>query len=297
LKTNQPTYRNYYWRHKLIGFFRNIDLPGFRKVSLFLPKILLPKASRVEPHFILTQDKLKVWIDPAKDTGVERSLYETGTYEKGTLAFIKQHLKPGDTFIDVGANIGLMSLFASKVVGDGGSAWSFEGHPDTFKILERNAEENEIQNCHLFLCGIGEVESEMDLYLDPTDNRGASSAVRKNETTLPVKMKILPLDSIVEQHSLSPTMIKIDVEGMELEVIKGARQTIEKHRPFLIVEFGQNTQVLKEKNSELYTLLTQFKGYRFYRLKSSKERTSGWIEINSFDELPSDDNVFALPNN
>ena len=89
-------------------------------------------------------------------------------------------------------------------------------------------------------------------------------------------------------------MIKIDVEGMELEVLNGANQTILKDRPFLIVEFS-----VERKNGEarksLYEKLISFEKYSIYKLAGGKERTSKLVEVKDFSQLPIDDNVFCMP--
>ena len=93
MKDPKSTYRSTIWQHRLISFFRNIDFTGFRKLSLLLPKWLLPKVDKVGEHILKIPSGLKLWINPSKDLGVERSLFETGTYERGTLNFIEKHLQ------------------------------------------------------------------------------------------------------------------------------------------------------------------------------------------------------------
>ena len=77
----------------------------------------------------------KLHIDPIYDNGVEKSIYYTGTYEAGTLFIFSKLLEKGDLFIDVGANIGLMSIYAAMKVGESGNVHAFEPDPETFKIL------------------------------------------------------------------------------------------------------------------------------------------------------------------
>lgn len=288
-------HRNVYWLHKLIAFFRNIDLPGFRKVSLLLPKWFFKPARLASDHFIYTQTKNWIWIEPSKDNGVEVSLYETGYYERGTLNWMKEVLNPGDVFLDIGTNIGVHSVYAASLVGAKGSVWSFEPLPSTFQTLERNIEENKLTNIHAFQCGIGASKSTATLYDNWAINKGASSTVVKSPGSKTFGIDILPLDWIVQQHSLSPKLIKIDVEGMEREVLQGAIWLIKHDTPYLIVEFSSDRKESPNARRKLYDLLLTFDAYEFFYLKGGKERTGRKMKITKFDDIPTDDNVFCCP--
>ncbi len=294
MSKTQPTYRSYPWQHRLIGFFRNIDFPGFRKLSLLLPKWLLPNPKKVGEHILKLPNGIQLWINPSKDQGVERSLFETGTYERGTLHFMENYLFQGQTFVDVGANIGLMSITAKKAVGENGQVWAFEANPKTFQILEKNLDLNDLNSVHTFECGLGDKKGNLTLYDNWSINRGAASTVVKGENAQATEISILTLDAVVTGQSIGVDMIKIDVEGMEWEVLEGAQNTIEVCRPVLIVEFSAERKEGRTRE-ELYTKLTNFKDYSLFKLAGGKERTSKLVKVNSFPELPIDDNVFCIP--
>ena len=104
--------------------------------KIFIPK---PKGPRLV-HTIYGFDI--ICMDPVNDKGVEKPLYLTGTYEAGTLSVMDKCLGEEDIFIDVGANIGLMSIFSSGVIGSKGKVYSFEPVLETFTILKKNIEIN-----------------------------------------------------------------------------------------------------------------------------------------------------------
>lgn len=290
----KSTYRSFIWQHRLISFFRNIDFPGFRRLSLLLPKWLLPKAEHIGDIILALPSGLKLWINPSKDQGVERSLFETGTYEKGTLKFMRDHLSMGNTFVDIGANIGLMSITAKQAVGENGKVWAFEANPSTFDILEKNIALNELSGMHSFACGLGEKRETKTLYDNWEINRGAASTVVKSHNAKGTEITVLTLDEVVLGQNIAVDMIKIDVEGMEWEVLTGAEKTIHTYQPILIVEFSGERSGSKSRQ-ELYQKIIGFEVYTLYKLSSGKERTSRLIKIDGFSDLPTDDNVFCLP--
>lgn len=290
----KPKFHRFLWQHKLIGFFRNVDFPGFRKLSLMLPKWILPHSEKFEAFVLQIPSGYKLWIHPSIDRGVERSLFETGIYERGTLDFIKTHLKIGDTFVDVGANIGLMSIFAREKVGDKGKVWAFEANSNTFDILEKNLDLNKFSDVLCFECGLGAKRESKILYDNWDINRGAASTVVQGHGAKAMEISILTLDEVVNQQGISPSMIKIDVEGMEEEVLIGAEKTIANHQPILIVEFSiDRGDGAREK---VFHKILSLGNYNMYKLKGSKERTSKLLKINGLVDLPVDDNVFCIPN-
>lgn len=285
--------RQFIWQHKLIGFFRNIDFPGFRKLSLLLPKWLLPDVEKVGEHILITPAGFKLWINPSKDQGVERSLFETGTYERGTLYFMRRHLNSGDTFVDVGANIGLMSMVARKAVGASGRVWAFEANRNTFDILEKNLALNQYDEVLCFECGLGAKRETKLLFDNWSINRGAASTVVEGNNAKSTEISILTLDEVANQQEIIPSMIKIDVEGMEEEVLIGAERVIRNYRPILIVEFS--TERANNSREKVFNKILSLTGYKFFKLKGSKERSSKLVEIKTLKDIPIDDNVFCLP--
>ena len=105
-----------------------------------LPKWFLPKPT--SPLDLKTSYGFDIHINPAEDEGIDRIIYERGMYEMGTMNFIQDNLSAGSTFLDAGANIGVMSLVAAKSVGQEGRVLSFEPHPQTRVILKNNIELN-----------------------------------------------------------------------------------------------------------------------------------------------------------
>lgn len=152
-------------------------------------------------------------------TGATGNIY-TGLHEFADMAFCLHLLRTGDLFVDVGANIGSYTVLASKVVG--ANSFAIEPVPKTYQRLRRNINLNDIS----FLvdsrcCAVGKSHGLIKFSSDmDTTNQVVDGNYLGNLIEVPVKS----LDHLLEE--LQPTLIKIDVEGFEPEVIEGARKTL-----------------------------------------------------------------------
>lgn len=144
-----------------------------------------------------------------------------------------QHFVPeeGDIVVDVGAHIGLYTIIASKRVGLSGKVFSIEPDPMNFEILLQNIRVNHLENVVALKCAAYSEEGDKKLYL-----HNAQFGFTKYDTLMPyfaqehekfVMIKANTLDNLMSQYSVSNVKwIKIDVEGAEYEVLKGARSLI-----------------------------------------------------------------------
>jgi FkbM family methyltransferase len=155
---------------------------------------------------------------------------------------IKAHLPRGGTFWDVGANIGLFSLFASKIVGPSGHVVSFEPSPQVVTLLRGNADG---QNIKVLPYGIGSADTLRSFAAQGTSS--ASSFVedvtainrrhQPDQAIEQVTVRMCKLDTLLDfSLSPNPTLVKIDIEGFELEALKGADRLLSSARPKLIIE-------------------------------------------------------------
>lgn len=287
-------YTYYPIRHRLISFLRDQDIRGIRRLSVDLPKWILPNPSTVGSYILKTIHGFYLRIDPSIDKGVELSLHETGTYEKGILAYIEKTLKKGDCFIDVGANIGVMTLFASQCVGENGHVFSYEASLSTLKILEENIQLNDRKN--IFVCpfALGATNGKAKIYDNWQVNRGGASLIIKAQNAVSQEVDVHLLDEVLPADII-PSMIKIDVEGFELEVLKGAQSILKKYKPILIVEFSEDRENVHNSSAEIVDFIRSHAKYSLFKLAGGKERKSKLIEIKSYEELPKHDNVICIP--
>ncbi|HTW68643.1 MAG TPA: FkbM family methyltransferase [Acetobacteraceae bacterium] len=146
-----------------------------------------------------------------------------GQYSESEVAVLRAFLKAGDTAIDVGANIGDLTVPMSRLVGPGGRIYAIESHSDTYHVLCANLALNGIRNTKALNCFIA--DSPDVSTGGPWGEFGYVSPIWG--TT------VVPIDSLGAE---SCALIKIDVDGKELEVLRSARNLIGKCRPILYFE-------------------------------------------------------------
>jgi FkbM family methyltransferase len=231
-------------------------------------------------------------LRPAADH-YERMMYIERTYEAATLHFMDQHLKPGSVYVDVGANIGMMTLHAARIVGTQGHVYSFEPHPDTFRRLGRNIELNGIGNITTFNFALGAVGDEREIYAFPEVNIGRASLIRDEGSQLVGAVKVRTLDEVLNDVPVS--MMKIDVEGFEAEVLRGALESIRRYRPLMIVEVIKSHP--SEHNDPLaaHKLIMNTGLYDCFKFRESKFVVSELDPVVTEADIPEHDNLFYLP--
>lgn len=166
------------------------------------------------------------------DRYIGRYLIEYGEFAFMETEAFSAIVQPGTIVLDVGANIGAHTLLFSKLVGPDGRVFAYEPQPDTFNMLCGNLALNDIQNVVAINKGCGEVHSmigvpRMDLH-GKQNNYGSFSLVEKYGKCSDL-VEIIPIEQ--DCH-----FMKIDVEGFETAVLRGAAKMIERCRPWIHVE-------------------------------------------------------------
>lgn len=141
--------------------------------------------------------------------------------------------KKGDIVLDAGAHYGFYTLLASRLVGAKGCILAFEPHLHNYRRLVANLRLNGIKNVKTFNLALGEFNDQAKLYTD--GESGAYSTFFKRGARYQ-NVRMVRLDTIVTQMGLEKLdLIKIDIEGAELRILEGARETIQKFKPKLTI--------------------------------------------------------------
>lgn len=199
---------------------------------------------------------IRLYPDAFETRGI---IYYTPYQEYHSMKFIESYLSEGDSFLDIGANIGIYSLLASSLVGKNGSVESFEPCPATYNRLEENITRNLIMQVNLHNLALGEKEGIVKL----TTEYDATNFVVKNSSNIHSKIVTVPckrLDHFFEAYR-NFAMAKIDVEGYELSVLKGATSLLESCNPPVIqLEINGSYSRYGIDNQDIIAFLKQY-GY------------------------------------
>lgn len=179
------------------------------------------------------------------NTGRSNAGYLLGTSEPYVQRALASVIRPDMTFYDVGSNVGFHAMLAARLVGPSGHVICFEPFPENASQIEYNAGLNGFTHVRVRRealgnqDGIGRFLTSEESTWGKLDGAGAEPSRMSGELQVTVRK----LDSIVAELA-PPEVIKIDVEGGEVDVLNGAEQTLRKHRPILLIELhGTNAGV------------------------------------------------------
>jgi FkbM family methyltransferase len=218
---------------------------------------------------VVELSNFKMYV-PKDDPQVGIHIFENKIYESRTTEFIKNNLAPGSIFIDIGANIGYFSMLAAAIIGSNGKVFAFEPGQTNCKFLLINKNLNKFNNIEIFPLA---AMNHKDIFqYDSSGSNGFVGDVDENIARVfesSVVMSTTVDDICATTDRLD--MIKIDIEGAEYLAIKGAKETIKKHRPTIISEFSPDAllAVSKIDSSEYLRLLLEDQAYKIYALTES----------------------------
>jgi FkbM family methyltransferase len=169
---------------------------------------------------------------------IQQTILLEGVWDPSLTTFIQDHLKPNDVFIDVGAHVGYFSLLASRRVGRGGTVLSIEPNPFALAQLEQNVAHSHLQNVLVERTACGESHQVVELHLHTESNSSMASLSTANAGGgAAVEVPCTTLDGLCEEHGLaSVNLVKIDVEGAELSVLRGMTRLMTSVRPVIVLE-------------------------------------------------------------
>lgn len=172
-----------------------------------------------------------IWLRLNPRTGQD---YLSGQAEAASQQVLAERLRSGDVFYDLGSNIGLFSLLAARLVGESGKVFSFEPDSEIAARLRENAERNAATNVSVTEVGVWS-SSGMQNFVPAgvaSPDHGTGSFVAQGPGT---RVRCVSLDDFAASHA-PPAAIKCDVEGAEVEVLKGATHVLKSQRPWVLCE-------------------------------------------------------------
>jgi FkbM family methyltransferase len=202
------------------------------------------------------------------DSELSRLIY-VDDFERTEREFLKAYLRHGDLFIDVGANIGLFSLIAARIVRPTGKVYAFEPTSRIYERLTNNVRLNTYNEIACFRLALSDQVGEQALFVseDGFDAWNSFAHPVAGQSFIPERVECETWDHFAVAHNLlgRVTMMKLDVEGWEARVLSGARETLSRaDAPLLQVEFTDSTAASAGSScKELYHILEDF-GYLMF---------------------------------
>lgn len=191
------------------------------------------------------------------DTVIGEKIRATGDYGAEEKALLSTLIRADQTIVDVGANIGSHTLFFSREVGNNGKVYSFEAQRFLFQILCGNVALNSLRNVWCIPAALGSEQGRVDVPVPDYSRDNNYGGYSLSFDTFKESGYMLTLDTIPLEAC---DLIKIDVEGMELEVFRGSRKTIDTFQPLLYLENNR-----PEKEQELLGHIDKSLGYDIFK--------------------------------
>ncbi len=214
----------------------------------------------------------KMYVNP-QDTGVAPYLLQWGVYEKDETALFKRIVKKNMTVADIGANIGYYTLLAARLVGDGGQVFAFEPDANNFQLLCENLALNKCQNVVAVQKAVSNKSGKAKLFLDKTNLGGHSLTQANVKKKAAAVVETVSLDDFFREEQRKIDVIKMDIQGAEMDALQGMTDTLNKNQELLIfTEFwpsglrnaGYSPEEFLERLTEL--------GFDLYKIGQSLQR-------------------------
>lgn len=207
---------------------------------------------------------------------IQQQLYFLGDYEKEEIDFLLGYLKPGGSFADIGANIGLFTLNGAKAVGKEGCVYSFEPLPSTFQKLREHISINHLSNVYAINAAVSDCNGTQNIYYNESlHNIGMASAFSDGT---PFRVESITFDHFVENNNITCLdVVKIDIEGAEMQALNGMERTLKKYKPVLIMEI--NTIALKSSGSSEQEVLNKLVNLNYRKIHTFTRSHSAYNAV------------------
>jgi FkbM family methyltransferase len=248
-----------------------------------------------EPFTMPWRHGLQVVITPAEETS--RVLFVSGAYEPASMLAFQRFLFPGAVFLDIGANVGVYTLVSSRLVGAAGHVYSFEPSSRERTTLERNLAINDCGNVSVIPAAVSDRSGTGALRIAAGQFRGQNtlapsfgfSAVQLAGIE---SVPLVSLDGLWQERKLRrPDVVKIDAEGHELRVLRGALALLRDAMPVVVFEINDTLLQASDATRDAVEAVLRGLGYSLFR---PDEGTALLVEVPSLRGEQAE-NFFALP--
>jgi FkbM family methyltransferase len=156
-----------------------------------------------------------------------------GIYETPASKILEKELKDARLFIDAGAHVGYYTLLASKIAKE---IISIEPNPFNYKLLKFNLRINKIKNAYALNIAASNYNGETGIFIPKLKGKIATDQSKLDNNISKIKIRVVKLDDLLLKIGKNPDVIKIDVEGSEMQVLEGLQETLRKGVKCLMIE-------------------------------------------------------------
>ena len=192
------------------------------------------------------------------DKGIARELFVYGKRECISTDLMQNGdlVRPGDVVLDIGANIGYYALMESALVGDEGKVYAIEPSPANYKILQENIKLNGYENVESFNLAMGDYQGKAEMLISDHSNwsRLIPSNLRDHIDNVTM-VEVSTVDKFLENR-LCPTLVRMDVEGYEINIFRGMKDTLKNNNLSIFIEFHPQLMSMQE-NMEFFEILEE----------------------------------------
>jgi len=271
-----------------------------RPVAVLRPRQVLSFSYNAAPRAVLNRNEMKRDTELVatpfgsfhafRGDMVTRQLKTFGAHQRNELAMVMSVVEPGDHVIDIGGHIGTFSIPIARRVTDAGRVFTFEPVDEHIQLLERNIKENDVMgSVRVFRSIVTDVPGRYAIH---TSHRNTSlSTFRLQTADQDGDIPCMNLDEWWRQQRDSGKLaarvrlIKIDVEGMELNVLRSGRRVLESDRPILYFEVAlAHMNASGNRLDEMNDLMKQF-GYDFFLNLGQRNSATDAFELGRFSSL------------
>ena len=236
---------------------------------------------------------IRIWVNLGDKEGA--NLYFGVLFEPLESRIIRTLLRPGDVFLDVGANVGQYSLMVSPLVGVRGAVHSFEPVSSTYELLLKNVQLNQASNVVVNRMAVGEKMGEVQVFVNQESGLTSRGNTNRGIIVSVEQVPCITIDNYVaQQEIISVDLLKIDVEGYEGQVLEGAEDLLRREDSLIVLcELSpKNFERLDWSRDDIFEWVRKHD----YDIWSVDDHRPGLVRIQEGCESPPSPNfIFARP--
>jgi FkbM family methyltransferase len=271
------------------------SIPANRSFLFTLKKFFVDRSSSLRAYqfdFDFYCRRAGLWWSASAfpDLLTRHMLFE-GTYDEDALIALRNLISPGDIVYDVGGHHGLMTVVSAQTTGPTGLVIAFEPNPRAREQIRRHTALNEVTNTVLEDIALSDRHDEASFYVQTGDVSWNSTLIdgylqdEDNRTVECISVRTQTLDEYVAQSSFVPQLIKIDTEGSELRILKGAERTITNRRPIVIMEMNPTSAQSADTSIADFVQFWEQRSYRMDVLGTDVLGRHTFRALEPFDEF------------